>query len=108
MLGKRGTHTLCDAIIHTLGLDYHQPIPNVRKFLYQVRSASFRCHPHLGHRSCACVLRDFPRVDTDDGDDYFREVPGLQGLPTTSQYVRSVAHPILGLCPEVEGEKGGD
>ena len=33
MLGKHGTHTLSDAIIHTLDLDYHQPIPNVRQLL---------------------------------------------------------------------------
>jgi len=108
MLGEHGTHISRDTVIHALDLGHHQPVPNVRQFLYQVPAIIFRYNPHLGCRSCACVQRDFPRVHTNDGGDNIREISGLQGLSTASQHVRSMAHSLLGLCPEVEGKERGD
>ena len=89
-----------------LGLDYHQPVPDIFQFLYEVRTGLLQCHTPLGYRARFRVLCDFPRVDTVYGSYHFREVYRIQGLSTASQYVCSVAYPILGLRLAVEGKEG--
>jgi len=99
-------HIPRDASIDTWNLDYHQPVPDVCQFLYEARTGFFRCHTSLGYRTFFRVLLSFPRVDTTHGNYHLREVPRIQGLSTASQYVRSVAYPLLGLRLAAEGKEG--
>ena len=102
------THVTSDASIDTWDLDYHQSVPDIFQFLYEARIGLFRCYTSMGYRTCSCVLLSSPRVDTIHGGYHFREIPCIQGLSTTSQYVRSVAYPLLGLRLAVEGKEGRD
>ena len=109
MLGKHArNHILWDASSHTWDLGYHQPIPDICQFLYEVRTELFQYHAALGYRTCTCTLCSFPRVDTNDGIYHFWKVPRIPGISTASQYVRSMAYPLLGLYLAIEGKEGRD